>query len=105
MCIASLTSHFPALLLDLVNVIPEKHILTLTRIWGFGGAWLAQLVKHLTLDLSSGHHLTVRGMETRVGLCADSVEPAWDSLSLYPCPFPARVLSLSQNKKDRKSVV
>ena len=27
------------------------------------GAWVAQSVKHLTLDLSSGHDLTVCGTE------------------------------------------
>ena len=42
---------------------------------------MAQLVKHPTLDLSSGHDLTVSGIESHVGLCVDSAEPAWDSLS------------------------
>ena len=49
---------------------------------GGGGAWVAQLIKHLTLDFSSGHDLTVRGFEPHIGFCADSVEPAWDSLPL-----------------------
>ena len=40
---------------------------------------MAQLVKHQTLDLSSGHDLTVRGIEPHV--CADGAEPAWDSVS------------------------
>ena len=53
---------------------------------------MAQSVKHLTLDLSSGHDLIVRGIEPHVGLCADSSEPAWDSLSLSA---PALSLSLS----------
>ena len=39
------------------------------------------LVKHLTLDLSSGHDLLVHRIEPHFGLCADSEEPAWDSLS------------------------
>ena len=43
---------------------------------------MAQSVKRLTLDFGSGHDLMVRGIEPRVGLCADSVEPAWDFLSL-----------------------
>ena len=43
---------------------------------------MAQLVKPLTLGFSSGHGLTVRGPEPQVGFCADSAEPAWDSLSL-----------------------
>ena len=50
---------------------------------------MAQLVKHLTLDLSSGRDLLVRGFEPCVGLCADSAEPAWDSASPSICPSPA----------------
>ena len=42
---------------------------------------MAQSVKCLILDLSSGHDLMVREMEPQVRLCAGSVEPAWDSLS------------------------
>ena len=49
------------------------------------GTSVAQLVKRLTLDLGSGHDLTVRDFEPHIGLCTDSVEPAWESLSL---PFP-----------------
>ena len=45
------------------------------------GSWVAQSVKYLTLDLSSGHDLPVCGIEPHVGLCADSAESAWDSLS------------------------
>ena len=62
---------------------------------------MAQLVKRLTLDFSSGHDLMVCEIEPPIG--ADSVEPAWDSLSLrLSLPFPcsrvrvcARALSLS----------
>ena len=57
---------------------------------GSWGAWVAQ-----TLDFGSGPDLTVREFQPRVWLCADSVEPAWDSLSLSLCPSPARALSLS----------
>ena len=47
---------------------------------------MAQLVRYLTLDFSSGHDLTVRGFKPHIQLCADSVEPAWGSLSLpLPC--------------------
>ena len=42
---------------------------------------MAQLVKLLTLDFSSGHGLMVCETEPHVGLCADSIGPAWDSLS------------------------
>ena len=59
------------------------------------GTWVAQLVKCPTL----GHHdLTVREIKPHIGNCADSVEPAWDSLppslSLADPPAPL----LSQNK-------
>ena len=45
-------------------------------------AWVAQSVKHPTLDFGSGHGLTVCEFEPCIGLCADSAQPAWDSL----CP-------------------
>ena len=51
---------------------------------------MAQSVEHPTPDLSSGRDLEVREMEPPIGLCAGSVEPAWDSLSLP--------LSHTQNK-------
>ena len=54
---------------------------------------MAQSVKRQTLDFGSGHDLTVREFEPCMGLCADSVEPAWDSLS----PFSLS-LSLKINK-------
>ena len=53
------------------------------------GAWLAQWVKHLTLDFSAGRDLMVGKTEPYIGPCANSVEPAWDfslSVSLYPSP-------------------
>ena len=43
---------------------------------------MAQPVGPLTLDFGSGHDLTVRELEPHIRSCADSVEPAWDSLSL-----------------------
>ena len=42
---------------------------------------MAQLVKHPTLDFGSGHDLMVGELEPHIRLCADSEEPAWDSLS------------------------
>ena len=51
------------------------------------GRLVAQSVKRLTLDFSSGHDLTISEFEPCVGLCADSAEPAWDSLS-PPCCLP-----------------
>ena len=44
---------------------------------------MAQLVKHPILGFGSGHDLTVHKFEPCVGLCADSAEPAWDSLSPF----------------------
>ena len=64
---------------------------------------MAQSVKHPTLDFGSGHDLTVREFEPDVGICADSVEPAWDSLSpsLPLCSSPTCALSLKYNlRKD-----
>ena len=66
------------------------NVTTRTRL--LGGTWVAQLVKHLTLDFSSDHDLTVHEFEPHVGLLTDSMEPAWDSLS------PALSACLSQNK-------
>ena len=39
------------------------------------GTWVAQLVKCLTLDLGSGHDLTVCELKPHIGLCTDSSEP------------------------------
>ena len=60
---------------------------------------MAQWVKHLTLDLDAGSNLAVCEFEPRVGLCADSVEPAWDSVSLSLSVPPLPVLSLSNINK------
>ena len=63
------------------------------------GTWVAQSVKRPTLGFGSGHDLTVCGFEPRG---ADSVEPAWDSLSL--CPFPAHTHAHIRraNKQNKK---
>ena len=55
----------------------------------------AQSVKRPTPDFGSGHDLTVRGIEPRVRLCADSVEPAWASLSPPLCPSLAHAWTLT----------
>ena len=61
---------------------------------------MAQSVKCLTLDLASGHDLTVHGIEPHIGLCTDSMEPALDSLfASLSAPFPlvyTHTLSLSK---------
>ena len=64
------------------------------------GAWVAQWVERPTLDLSSGHDLTVRGFEPRVGLCADSSEPgACFGFCVSLSAPPLLVLSLSLFQK------
>ena len=64
-----------------------------------GGAWAAESVRHPTLDLGSGHDLTIGEFKPQVRLCTDSAEPAWDSLSLpLSLPLPCSQ-SLSQNRK------
>ena len=59
---------------------------------------MAQSVKRQTLAFHSGEDLMVCGILPCVGLPADSIEPAWDSVS--PCLFapPLLTLSLSLSK-------
>ena len=57
---------------------PRESLLKESELWG---TWVAQSVKRLTLDFGSGHDLTVCEIESHVGLCTDSVEPAWGLLS------------------------
>ena len=57
-----------------------------------GGAWVALLVKHPTLDCASGHNLTVVGSSPVSG-STFGMEATWDSFSpVSPslCPSPAR---------------
>ena len=63
---------------------------------------MAQSVKRPTLDFGSGHDLTVPEFGPRVGLCADSAEPAWDALSLLlslPLPHALALSFLTINLK------
>ena len=61
---------------------------------------MAQSVKRPTLGFGSGHDLTVHEFKSHVGLCIDSAEPVWDSVSLpRPC---SRVFSLSNINKLQK---
>ena len=64
--------------------------------------WMAQSLKCLTLDFHSDHDITVREFGLRIRPCADSLDPAWDSLSLSLSTPPLLVLSLSQKKKNEK---
>ena len=58
--------------------------------------WLSRL-KRLTIGFGSGHDLAVPGTEIRVRLCADSMEPAWESLS--PSLSTPALLSLLEINK------
>ena len=60
---------------------------------------MAQSVKRLTLDFDSGHDLMVCEIELGIWLCADSMEPAWDSLSPSFSAPPPLMLFLSQYKQ------
>ena len=67
------------------------------------GTLVDLLLKHPTLDFRSGHDLTVCEFEPPIGLCADSLEPAWDPLSpSISAPPLLAYLSLSQNKDTFK---
>ena len=66
---------------------------------------MAQSVKHLTLDFSSGHDLTVRGFEPHTGLCAQSTEPALDAVSLSLLLQHMHILSLSLSLSLSKTYI
>ena len=59
---------------------------TFERFWG---TWVAQSAEHLTLGFGSGHDLLIHGIEPCIRLCANSMEPALDSLCPFLCPCPA----------------
>ena len=64
---------------------------------------MAQSVKHLTLNFSSGHDLTVCEIEACHGFCADSKELLGIlSVSLSASPLCVLSLSLKINKKRKK---
>ena len=48
--------------------------------------WGAGVVKHLTLNFSSGHDLTVHEIKPQEGIHTNSAKSAWDSLSLSLSP-------------------
>ena len=67
---------------------------------------MAQSVKGPTLDLGSSRDLMVHEFEPHIGLCIDSAEPAWDSLSpalSFPAPSPLVLHSLKINKLKKKN--
>ena len=61
---------------------------------------MAQPVTYLTAGSGPSHDLTVCEFKPRIGLCADSAEPAWDSLSpiLSAPPLLMLFLPLEINK-------
>ena len=63
------------------------------RLKNYRGTWVAQSVKRLS-NFGSSHDLMAHEFELHVRLCANSAEPAWDSLSAPP-PL---ILSLKINK-------
>ena len=84
-----------ALSLHLVVIVTAQCSVTKLQ-----GAWAAQSVECLTLDVPAGHDPTVCEFKPRIRVCADSAEPAWDCLlSLSLCPSPP----LSPKKKYQVS--
>ena len=77
--------YFKGLCWTIYSYLTNKKMLKLCRFWG---TWVAQSVKHLTLDFSPGHDLRVCEFKPHL-----SAEPAWDSLS--PSLFAPALLSLS----------
>ena len=74
------------------------------RIISKRGTWVTQLVKHPTLDFSSGQDPRVVGSSSAPG-SALSMVPAWNFLSLpLPLPLFAHLLSLSRtlSLKEKK---
>ena len=63
-----------------------------------GGTWVAQSVKCSTLGFGSGCALKGQELKPHIGLCADSADPAWDSLSPSLSLFPVHSISLKINK-------
>ena len=60
---------------------------------------MAQSVKCQALDFSSGHDVMVLNFKPCVGLCVDSAEPTWGSLSpSLPLPDSCFFLSHEINK-------
>ena len=71
-------------------------------IWSYRGAWMAQSVKHLILDFSSGCDFMVCEFKPHIRLCAGSMEPPRDSPSpSFSAPSP---LSPSENKKKSVNI-
>ena len=66
------------------------------------GLWVAQSVKHLTLDFSSGHDLRVLRLSSRSDSAQWGVCLGFFSLSLSLCSASPLILFLSQKTKQNK---
>ena len=55
------------------------------------GTWVAQSVKHLTLDSGSGHDLLVHEIKSPIGLC---MMTAWGLLGILSLPLSLSALTL-----------
>lgn len=61
----------------------------------YRGTWVVQLIECPTLDLHSGHDLSVHGIESHIRLCADN----GSLLGILSAPSPLLLsLSLKINK-------
>ena len=75
-----------------ISMYTQVNTFKKVNLWG---AWVAQVVEGPNLDFGSGHNLTVLEFKSCIWLCADSVEPAWDSQS------PSLCVSLSVSLKNK----
>ena len=97
-CLLNIWNYVPFSLLRVLDILFEMNF--------YRGAWTAQSVKRLTLDVGSGHDVIVPEVDPRIGHHAYGTEPAWDplcvSLSLsFSAPLlmcSACTLAFSQNK-------
>ena len=60
------------------------------------GSWVAQSVRSPTPGFGSGRDLTVCEFKPCLKFCADSAEPAWNSLSPSLSAPPAHAISFSK---------
>ena len=81
----SLSLSAPPPSLFFFSLSQNKQINIKKKVWGH---WVAQSGKHPTLAL------IVRKFEPHIGLCADSMEPAWNPLSPSLSAPPLLMLSL-----------
>ena len=93
------------------SAIKRNEILIHTTVWmnlenitlqerRWKGVWVAHSIKLPILGFGSGHDLMVCGLKPHNRLCTDSMEPAWDSLSLsLPSSLSKLINKLKKGKK------